>query len=74
MLDSQPEIEKDKALMIGDRFHDIHGAHKHGIEVMGVSYGYGGTEELKKEGAEYVVENTGEMARAFRINIEELVK
>ena len=42
--------------MTGDRMHDIVGARKNGIESIGVSYGYGGTQELEGAGATYVTE------------------
>ncbi len=52
-------IPKDKALMIGDREHDIAGAKQNGIKAMGVLYGFGSEEELKKAGADFIVENVG---------------
>ena len=42
--------------MTGDRMHDIVGARKNKIESIGVSYGYGGTQELEGAGATYVTE------------------
>lgn len=43
-------------LMIGDREHDIFGAKAHGLDSMGVLYGYGDRDELEKAGATYIVE------------------
>lgn len=43
-------------LMVGDREHDIFGAKAHGLDSIGVLYGYGDREELEKAGATYIVE------------------
>ena len=42
-------------IMIGDREHDIKGAHEVGIPAVGVLYGYGSREELTACGADYIV-------------------
>lgn len=46
-----------KVVMIGDREHDVIGAGKVGIDSIGVLFGYGDYEELKRAGASYIVEN-----------------
>lgn len=46
-------------LMIGDREHDVIGAHTVGIDAMGVLYGYGDRKELESAGAEYIAETVG---------------
>ena len=38
-------------IMIGDRHHDIHGAREHGIDAIGVLWGYGDHAELQAAGA-----------------------
>ena len=43
-----------KAVMIGDRMHDITGAKKNGIKSIGVLYGFGSKEELTNAGADYI--------------------
>ena len=48
------EEAKENAIMVGDRFHDIHGAKKNGIVSVGVLYGYGDREELEQAGADYI--------------------
>lgn len=50
-------IEKSKAVMIGDRLHDIVGAQENSIDSIGVTFGYGGYEELKKAGATYIADS-----------------
>ncbi len=49
------DFDKEKAIMIGDREHDIIGAKENGLKSMGVLYGYGDEAELKKAGADYIV-------------------
>ncbi len=56
--------EWPKALMIGDREYDILGAKRVGIDSMGVLYGYGSPEELKRAGADFLVKEAGEIAEA----------
>ncbi len=48
-------IDKDRAIMIGDRKHDIIGANKNNIKSIGVLYGYGNMEEFSTASA--VAEN-----------------
>lgn len=40
-------LEHPKAIMIGDRDHDVNGAKENGLKSIGVLYGYGDAEELK---------------------------
>ncbi len=44
----------DKAIMIGDREHDIFGAKENGLPSIGVLYGYGSEDELRSAGADYI--------------------
>lgn len=48
-------------IMIGDREHDIIGAKKNGLDAIGVLYGFGNREELKKAGATYIATNVEEL-------------
>ncbi len=48
-------------MMIGDRCYDVEGAAKHGIETVGVTYGYGTREELESAGAAAVVDTVKEL-------------
>jgi len=45
-IDAGPHV-----VMVGDRDHDVHGAGVHGIDCIGVLWGYGGAEELTAAGA-----------------------
>lgn len=48
--------DRENALMIGDRMHDIIGAKKTGIKCLCVLCGYGDREEFNQYGADYIVE------------------
>lgn len=48
-------FDKNTTVMIGDREHDIIGAKENGLKSIGVLYGYGSEEELRKNGADYIV-------------------
>lgn len=52
---------KERTLMIGDRHFDIDGANLAGIESVGVTFGYGSREELKKAGATYIAGSADEI-------------
>ncbi len=54
-----------KAVMIGDREHDILGAKAVGVDAIGVLFGYGDYEELKNAGADYIVKKAEEIAAIF---------
>ena len=45
-----------RAVMVGDREHDVIGAHLAGLDVIGVLYGYGSREELTAAGADQIAE------------------
>lgn len=44
-------------LMVGDRHHDVIAARRNGLRCVGVTYGYGSTEELAAAGAEHIVDS-----------------
>ncbi len=48
--------ENSKIIMVGDRKHDIIGAHENKIPCVSVLYGYGSREEFTENGADYQVE------------------
>ena len=53
-------------IMVGDRKHDVEGAKKTGLSVVGVLYGYGSREELQDAGADYFCETPREVAELLR--------
>jgi len=48
---------REGVVMIGDREHDINGAKEHGLESIGVLWGYGDEAELTAAGATYITAN-----------------
>lgn len=46
--------ELSRCVMVGDRLHDICGAHEVGLPVIGVLYGYGSRAEHEAYGADYI--------------------
>ena len=54
-------IEPARAVMIGDREHDIIGAKTNGIASIGVTYGYGSREELANAGADMICDSPAEI-------------
>lgn len=65
-------IEYDKIYMIGDRKFDVEGARAQGVESVGVTYGYGGIEELKEARADYIVRSVAELERFLSREFEEI--
>lgn len=48
-------------VMIGDRRHDVEAAKAHGIDSIGVLWGYGDKDELESEGATHIVAGVDEL-------------
>ncbi len=55
-------ISPDRAVMIGDRHHDIEGAKDNALESIGVLWGYGSREELSAAGATLLAESVPQLA------------
>ena len=56
-----------RAIMIGDREHDIIGARKVGIKSIGVLYGYGNRNELETAGADFIVDTVADLGKVLSI-------
>jgi segregation and condensation protein B len=56
-LDRSNITNLEGLVMVGDRLHDVEGAHKIGLPAIGVLYGYGDRPELENAGAEYIAED-----------------
>ena len=54
----------DHAVMIGDRRHDVEGAHANGLDCIGVSWGFAAPGELEEAGAAVVVDTAGQLVDA----------
>jgi phosphoglycolate phosphatase len=71
-LDHKPELlahvlathglSPQHSLMVGDRRHDIAGAHAVGMRGLGVLWGYGNRDELETAGADRLVESPTDLA------------
>ena len=62
-LKSAGVTDRRKAVMVGDRFHDIDGAKANGIRSTGVLYGFGSRKELENAGADFISMDTNELYR-----------
>jgi phosphoglycolate phosphatase len=60
---SEQNIPASRSLMVGDRRHDIVGAHAVGMRSLGVLWGYGNRNELETAGADQLVESTSDLFR-----------
>ena len=54
-------LKKEDSLLIGDTVYDILGAKYIGIPCIGVSYGFGKVEEMKKAGATTIIDDIPEL-------------
>jgi phosphoglycolate phosphatase len=60
------------SLMVGDRRHDIAGAHAVGMRGLGVLWGYGTRDELEAAGADQLVESPADLARTVLSTLNRL--
>ena len=60
---SEEPICASCSLMVGDRRHDIVGAHAVKMRGLGVLWGYGSREELEAAGADQLLERSADLAR-----------
>ena len=61
-LEDHP-IDLSDAIMVGDRLHDIEGAHMNHLRAVGVLWGYGSLEELREHRADFIVGNVDELEK-----------
>ena len=47
---------KDESILVGDRKHDVYGAHENGIPCLAVLYGYGDRQELEACHADFITD------------------
>lgn len=55
-------LDSRHAAMVGDRGSDISGAHRAGVDGIGVSYGFADDGELEKAGAEHICKTVEELS------------
>jgi phosphoglycolate phosphatase len=58
--------EPESAVMVGDRRHDVDGAHANGVPCIGISWGFAALGELAAAGASAVVDTAGELELEIR--------
>jgi phosphoglycolate phosphatase len=56
-------------IMIGDRSHDVVGAREHGIECIGVRWGYGTPGELEGARPLQICTTTDEVAKLLGVDV-----
>lgn len=61
-IDNMNVLDKNEAVMIGDKNPDIVGGRENGIDTIGVLYGYGDLKEIKDSNPVYIVNNPLEIA------------
>ena len=65
-LDADPA----RTIMVGDRHHDVVGAHTCGVRVVGALWGYGGRAELTAAGADWLASDADDLGRLLRASAE----
>ena len=56
-------------VLVGDRFHDVVGAHENGIACVGALWGYGSRDELVAAGVEALAADVDELANLLGVRI-----
>lgn len=62
----QEQLDPEKAVMVGDRDHDIIGAKANGLLSVGVLWGYGSREELSACAPDMIVDTPSALVEALR--------
>lgn len=57
---------RENIIMVGDTSYDVLGAAEHGINTIGVSWGYGEVEDMKAAGALAIVDSPAELLKKLR--------
>jgi phosphoglycolate phosphatase len=68
---SKHDLSPSRSLMVGDRRHDISGAHAVGMRGLGVLWGYGARDELETAGADRLADSPADLARTVLSMIKE---
>lgn len=64
---SELDADPDETIMVGDRHHDIDGAHACGVRAVGARWGYGVGDELARAGADWLVDDVGDLGRLLAV-------
>lgn len=57
--------DRKDVVLVGDRMHDVEGAQSCDIDCVGVTFGFGGFEELQQAGAKYIVQDFAELIQVL---------
>lgn len=57
--------DREDVVLVGDRMHDVEGARSCAIDCVGVTFGFGGFEELHQAGAKYIVRDFAELIQVL---------
>ncbi len=60
------QLGPNRAVMVGDRHHDVEGAAEHGLVCVGVTWGYAAPGELQRAGARWIVDDPHEIIAVVR--------
>ena len=63
ILSKSPSIQIVQTVMVGDRVHDVIGAHNNGIHSIAVAYGYGSVQELQGANPTHLVWSIEDLER-----------
>ncbi len=58
--------DRQETVMVGDRSYDILGAKSSGISSIGVLYGFGAEDELRKAGADYIAKTPDDILKIIQ--------
>jgi phosphoglycolate phosphatase len=59
-------LGESRPVMVGDRYHDVEGAAEHGIDCVGVRWGYSAGDELQRAGARWIIDKPREIIDIVR--------
>lgn len=65
LIDNNSNLHQKETVMVGDRKHDINGAHFFGFSSIAVTYGYGSIQELSFEKPEHLVHSVPELEKVL---------
>ncbi len=68
-LETAGVSDRREAVMVGDRRHDVEGAHACGLKCVGVLFGYGSREELEKARADALAADVHELTELLKGDI-----
>jgi phosphoglycolate phosphatase len=61
--------DSTNVVLVGDRFHDVVGAHENGIACIGALWGYGSRDELVATGVDALAANVDELAVLLGVRV-----